>query len=115
MSQFGLTDWGGFAGLSNTGTTANNYNWGGGSSLVESGAGVFSDALGAWVDIEKIKGQSSSSAQAQDATRNATMYPSGSGSGQPGTAGLAGPGMSMSPQMLIVGGVLIIGAVMLLK
>ena len=113
MSQFGMTDWGGFAGLSNAGTTANNYSWGGSSSLVDAGAGLFSDALGAWVEIEKIKGQSSSSAQAQEATRNATMYPSGSG--QPAAAGFAAPGMSMSPQMLIVGGVLVIGAVMLLK
>lgn len=113
MSSYGLTDFGGFAGLSNTGTTANNYSWGGTSNLVDAGAGLFSDALGAWVEIEKIKGASSSSAQAQEATRNATMYPSGSG--QPGTAGFATAGMGMSPQMLIVGGVLIIGAVMLLK
>lgn len=113
MSQFGMTDWGGFAGLSNTGTTASNYSWGGTSNLVDAGAGLFSDALGAWVEIEKIKGQSNSSAQAQEATRNATMYPNGTG--EPGTAGFVPAGMSMSPQMLIVGGVLVIGAVMLLK
>lgn len=113
MSQFGISNWGGFTGLSNTGATATNYNWGGSPSLLEAGTGLFSDALGAWVEIEKIKGASSSSAQAQEATRNATMYPSGSG--QPGTAGFATAGMGMSPQMLIVGGVLIIGAVMLLK
>lgn len=113
MSNFGMTDFGGFAGLSNTGTTATNYNWGGGSSLVDAGAGLFSDALGAWVEIEKIKGQSNSSAQAQEATRNATMYPNGTGA--PATAGYAAPGMSMSPQMLIVGGVLVLGAVLLLK
>jgi len=113
MSQFGISDWGGFTGLSNTGTTASNYSWGGSSNLVDAGSGLFSDALGAWVEIEKIKGQSSSSAQAQEATRNATMYPSGSG--QQGAGGVVAPMGGVSPQMLIVGGVLIIGAVMLLK
>ncbi len=90
----------------NSQTTANNYNW------FDSAAGLFGDALGAWVQIEAIKHQSGSSAASQQATRDATTYASGhvpNGGGFVGGAGGIGAGH------LVVGGALIVGLVLLLK
>ncbi|NIC03976.1 hypothetical protein [Billgrantia bachuensis] len=95
----------------NSADTAGGYNYGGSTSLVEAGRGLFSDALGAWVTIEGIKAQANATGSAQDATRNQTMYPTGSNA--PGGGGFAAGGLGAGH--LIVGGAVLVGLVLLLK
>ena len=91
----------------NSQTTGSNYNW------FDSASGLFSDALGAWVQIESIKAQQGSTAASQQATRDATTYASGQGpsGGFMGGGGAGGIGAGH----LVVGGALLVGLVLLLK
>lgn len=91
----------------NSQSTASNYNW------FDSASGLFSDALSAWVQIEAIQAQAGSNAASQEATRNATTYPSGFAPGGGGFVGGGGGGIGAGH--LVIGGALIVGLVLLLK
>ncbi|WP_163557151.1 hypothetical protein [Halomonas sp. NO4] len=84
------------------------YSWGGISDLTQAGRGLFGDALGAWVTVEKVKGMKESQAASQTATRDTATYPSGSQAPQQAGTGLTG-GAGLTPAHLMVGGALLAG------
>lgn len=102
-----LVNFGGTAGVTNAGQTATNYNW------AEAGRGLFSDALGAWVNVESIKAQAAAGGDAQAATRDAVTTPAGAPTNYSDTGRAGGGGINS--QTLVIGGVLLVAALLVFK
>ncbi|MDI5984900.1 hypothetical protein QLQ85_08860 [Halomonas sp. M4R5S39] len=103
----GFSDWGSLSNDVSTGYTFNAREQTNGWS------GFFGDALGAWVNVEAIKAQANAGADAQAAARNATTYPTGAPANYADTGRAAVGGIN--GQTLVIGGVLLVAALLVLK
>lgn len=75
----------------------------------------FRDALGAWVTVEGFKAQSEATAAAQERTRTATTSTGGTPYDYADTGRARTGGTSVSPQMLVIGGVMLAGLFLLTR